>query len=182
MGRWQTIKKETVYDTPWIRVYHHNVTTPTGNTSTYGSVHFKVFAIGILVLDEDRNTWIVRQHRYPIDEFVWELPEGGGSRDVSPLESAKRELREETGIVADKWTPLMEMQMSNAATDEYAYLFVAQDLRFEVAQPDADEDLEVKKLPFQELFDRVMSGEIKDSFTVAAVLKTKLLLDRGELD
>lgn len=173
---WITHTSEKIYDSPWIGLTKHEVTNPNGNPGTYSVVHFKNIAIGVIVLDEEQNTWLVGQWRYPIEQYSWEIPEGGGNRDVPPLDSAKRELLEETGITANKWTQILTMHLSNSASDEYCILYLAQDLSFGESEPDDDEDLQVVKIPFEELYQRVISGEITDSLTVAAALRLKLML------
>jgi len=178
---WQTLSESEVYTNPWIRVEHHEVINPSGNPGIYGLVHFKHLAIGIVPLDEHDNTWLVGQYRYPNREYTWEIPEGGGKLDVTPLESAKRELLEETGITANQWTEICTMRLSNSATDETAYLFVARDLQFGESQPEETEQLTIRKVPFAEAFQLVMDGTITDSMSVAAILKTKILLDSGEV-
>lgn len=173
---WITHSSEKVYESPWISVTKHAVTNPGGHPGTYSVVHFQNLAIGVIVLDEELNTWLVGQWRYPLNKYTWEIPEGGGAVDVDPLDSAKRELLEETGITAGKWTKILEMHLSNSATDEHCILFLAQDLTFGKSQPEEDESLEVIKLPFAEFYQRVESGEITDSLTVAAALKVKLMI------
>ncbi len=180
-GPWKTVSIEERYATPWIAVSHHEVIDPSGAPGIYGVIHFKNLAVGVIPLDEDLNTWIVGQYRYPIQAYSWEIPEGGGRRDLPPVESAKRELREEVGIVAGTWTEVLRMDLSNSASDEEAVIFVAQDLSFHEPEPDHNEELAMRKVPFRELFDRVMSGELRDSLTVAAVLKVQRLLDDGLL-
>lgn len=176
---WTLLNKQTTYESPWISVSHHNVLNPAQKPGTYSVVHFKKLAIGVLPLDENYNTWIVGQYRYPLNTYTWEIPEGGGDLNVDPIESGKRELLEECGITANKWTFIQNMQLSNSATDELAYLYIAQDLSFTQSQPDDEEELEVKKIPFDELYKMVLSGEILDSLTVTAVLKAKLLMLDG---
>lgn len=178
---WKTLKSEFVYESPWISLTKHDVINPAGNPGTYSVVHFKGFAIGVIPLDKNQNTWLVGQYRYPIGQYTWEIPEGGGQLDLPPLDSAKRELLEETGIAAKKWTKIQEMYLSNSATDELCILYVAQDLSFEQPHPDEDEKIEVKKIHFSKFFDMVMSGEITDSLTVTAAYKVKLLMDKGQL-
>ena len=180
-GPWKTVSIEERYATPWIAVSHHEVIDPPGAPGIYGVIHFKNLAVGVIPLDEDLNTWIVGQYRYPIQAYSWEIPEGGGSRDLPPVESAKRELREEVGIMAGTWTEVLRMDLSNSASDEEAVIFVAQDLSFHEPEPDHNEELAMRKVPFRELFDRVMSGDLRDSLTVAAVLKVQRLLDDGLL-
>lgn len=174
---WTTLSSEQVYESAWIRVTKHDVLNPNGNPGTYSVVHFKNLAIGILALDEDYNTWLVGQYRYPLDAYSWEIPEGGGKIGIPPLESAQRELLEETGITARKWTKIQEMHLSNSATDEYCILYLAEELSFGQAQPEDTEDLRVIKLPFADVYKMVCDGLLTDSLTVTAVLKTKLLLN-----
>lgn len=178
---WTTLTSEKIYDSPWIGLTKHDVLNPNGNPGTYSVVHFKNLAIGILPLDNDYNTWIVGQYRYPINQYSWEIPEGGGDHNVPPLDSAKRELHEETGITANKWTKIQEVHMSNSASDEFGILYIAQDLSFGESEPEDDEQLAVRKLHFNELYQMVESGEITDSLTVITVLKAKLLMLEGKI-
>lgn len=180
-GPWTTLSQQRAYETPWIAVDHHEVLDPSGTAGVYGTIHFKNLAIGVVALDEDLNTWIVGQYRYPIEQYSWEIPEGGGRRDIPPVESAQRELLEEVGITATRWTEIQRMHLSNSASDEYCILYVAQGLSHQPPQPDHDEELEQRKLPFAELYAMVQRGEITDSLTVAAVLKVQLMLLEGSL-
>ena len=125
----------------------------------------------MLPLDEQLNTWMVGQFRFPVNEYSWEIPEGGGPHNIDPLDSAKRELMEECGIRAKKWTKIAEAHLSNSGTDERAVIYVAQDLSFHDAEPEETEVLQVKKLPFSELYRMVMDHEIMDAPTIIAVLK-----------
>lgn len=174
---WITKSREVKYDTPWIEVSHHQVINPAGKPSIYGTVHFKNLAIGILPLDKDFNTWLVGQWRYPLNAYSWEIVEGGGTIGVDPVESAKRELKEETGLTASKYTLLCNMHTSNSATDEYCYIYLAQDLQIGEAEPEESEDLQIKKVPFNLAYQMVMDGEITDSLSMIAILKTKLLIN-----
>lgn len=173
---WKTNSDQIVYQNNWIEVHHQDVTTPAGTPGVYGVVHFKNLAIGIIPLDHQNNTWMVGQFRYPLKKYSWEIPEGGGKIGIDPIESAKRELLEECGILAESWEKLLEMDLSNSATDEHAILYVARNLSFTQSEPEETEDLQLKKVPFDTLYQMVMSGEIQDAMTVAAVLKLKLVL------
>lgn len=173
---WKKITSKTVYENNWIVVEHQDVLTPAGTPGIYGVIHFNQLAIGIIPLDEENNTWIVGQYRYPHQKYSWEIPEGGGRRDIDPLLSAQRELLEECGIIAKDWELILEMDLSNSATDEKALIYVARNLSFTEAIPEETEQLQIQKIPFEELYQWVMSGEITDAMTVAAVLKLKLLL------
>lgn len=178
---WTTLTKNTVYENPWIKVTHRDVLTPAKTEGIYGVVHFKNIAVAVVPLDQDYNTWLVGQYRYTIDEYSWEVPEGGGPLGTDPLESARRELIEETGIRAEKWTLAGNLHMSNSVTDESGLIYVAQQLSFGEAAPEDTEELRVKKLPFDEVVEMVINNEITDALAVCAILKTKALIDRGIL-
>ena len=178
---WTTHSGEEKYDNPWINVTEYQVTTPGGTPGIYGKVHFKNEAIGIIPLDEDYNTYLVGQYRYTIDQYSWEIPEGGGPVGTKALDNAKRELLEETGITAKTWIPIQEMHVTNCATDEYGIIFIAQDLTYGEAQPEDSEELQVKKVPFNEAYEMVLKGEIMDALTILAILKTKIMIDKGEI-
>lgn len=176
---WTILSQKEIHSTPWIKVTQFDVLNPAGTPSQYSTVNFQNLAIGILPLDENYNTWLVGQWRFPVGGYSWEMPEGGGKKNVEPLESAKRELSEETGIEAKKWTKIQEFHMSNCVSDEFAILYVAQDLSFHESHPDEDEQLLVKKVPFNDVFNMVLNGEITDSMTIIAVYKVKYLIDKG---
>lgn len=176
---WVILKEEIKFDTPWISVSKFDVLNPAGKPSLYGVVNFKNLAIGVLPLDNNLNTWLVGQWRFPLNQYSWEIPEGGGPHGEEPMETAKRELKEETGLIAKNYRELCRMHTSNSVSDEHAILFLAQDLEQAVAEPEETEDLQIKKLPFEEAYQMVMRGEITDSLSMVAILKTKLLLNQG---
>ncbi len=178
---WTILSQQQVYDNPWIGVTEFDVLNPSGGKGIYGKVHFKNLAVGILALDEEGYTWLVGQYRFPLDAYSWEIPEGGGDPALPPVESARRELLEETGLVAAQWTPLLEMHLSNSVSDEKAFLFLARHLEQREAQPEETEQLVVRRYPFEEVVQMVENGLITDSMSVAAILKVKLMLVRGDL-
>lgn len=176
---WVILKEEIKFETPWISVSKFDVLNPAGNPSLYGVVNFKNLAIGVLPLDPERNTWLVGQWRFPLKQYSWEIPEGGAPHGEEPLSAAKRELKEETGLIADNYRELCRMHTSNSVSDESAIIFLAQDLTQTIAEPEETEDLQIKKLPFEAAYQMVMNGQITDSLSMVAILKTKLLLDQG---
>ena len=178
---WITKTSEEIYESAWIKITKHDVLNPAGKPAIYSTVHFKGLAIGVLALDNELNTWLVGQWRYPVNEYSWEIPEGGGALDLDPVESAKRELKEETGIVAKNYKEIMRMHLSNSATDELAIVYVATGLTFENSEPEESEVLQLKKIHINEAYQWVMEGKIMDAITVAAILKTKILLEKGLL-
>lgn len=173
---WKTLTKKVIYDNPWIHVEEHDVINPAGKDAIYGIVEFKNYAIGILPIDSEGNTWLIGQHRYPFNSYTWEIPEGGGKKEEDPLENAKRELQEEAGLTAQKWTLIQEIQVSNSVTNEIGYIYLAENITEGLSSPDEDEDLKIRKMPFREALAMVETGEIKDSLTVVALLKARLLL------
>ncbi len=178
---WKILSSEVKYDNPWINVTEHQVINPRGGKGIYGKVHYKNLAIGIIPLDDDMNIWLVGQYRFVLNQYSWEIPEGGGKFDVEPVESAKRELREETGLIASKWTEIQRMHLSNSVGDEHAIIFLAQALTLGAAEPEETEDLRIKKIPFQKAYQMVLDGTITDSMAVAGILKVKLLMLEGKL-
>lgn len=175
IGPWTVLTKRLTYDNRWIRVTHHEVITPAGETGVYGTVHFKHLAIGIVPVDKDGHTYLVGQHRFPLDEYSWEIPEGGGTIGVAPQASAARELREETGLCAGEWHKLLECDLSNSVSDERAMAFLAWELTQGSASPEPTEELAIRRLPLTETFRMVADGAIRDALSVMALQAVQLL-------
>jgi len=169
-NNWKTLSSETVYENAWIEINHREVITPGGSNGIYGLVKFKNQAIGVVPVDEEGNIYLVGQFRYAIDEYTWEIPEGGGALGVDGLDAAKRELKEETGLTAKKWTKLARIHTSNSATNEEGFLYIAEELVQEEAEPEETEELQVKKVPLKDAVEMVMRSEITDSLSVCAIL------------
>ncbi|MFN3404701.1 MAG: NUDIX domain-containing protein [Cytophagaceae bacterium] len=174
---WKTLSSKTIYDNPWINVREDQVLNPSGGKGIYGVVSFKNLAIGVVPVDSHGNTYLVGQYRYTLNEYSWEIPEGGGDPNVDPVESAKRELKEETGFEAEKWEFIGRIHTSNSVTSEVGYLYLATDLKAGESSPEETEELFVKKLPLKEAVEMVMSGEITDSLSIAGILKAARLLN-----
>jgi len=174
---WKRKASRHIYDNPWITVIEDDVIRPNGSDGLYGKVLFKNRAIGIIPIDRENNTWLVGQYRYTLDEYSWEIPTGGGPMSETPEESALRELREETGLRANKLTMIQRIHTSNSVTDEEGFLFLARDMEEGETDFDETEDLEIWKLPFREAYQLVMESRITDALSVAAILKAKCLLD-----
>ncbi len=178
---WKKMTSEVKYENPWIKIIEDKVKNPAGNDGIYGVVHFKTNAIAIIPLDENNNTWIVGQYRYPLNSYEWEVPEGGCPWGTSPVDTAKRELIEEVGLQAEHLELILEMQLSNSTTDEISYTYIARGLTYIGEHPEEEEQLVIKKLPFEEVYQMVMRGEIRDGLSVASILKAKILLAEGKL-
>lgn len=172
MNPWQTLSSEEKYDNRWISVTEYQVINPAGGKGIYGKVHFKNKAIGIVALDENNNTWLVGQWRYTLNEWSWEIPEGGGPINDDPLQSAKRELKEETGLIANRWTLIQRVHLSNSVSDEEGFIFLAEDLTHgESELEETEADMKIQKLPLNDVLTMVLDGKITDSLTVMAILK-----------
>lgn len=180
LNPWQVTGEQLVYENPWISLTEYKVINPSGGKGIYGKVHFKNAAIGIVALDEAFNTYLVGQYRFPLNAYSWEIPEGGGAFD-DILSSAKRELLEETGLVAQQWTKLMDFHLSNSVSDEYGQVFLAQQLSQQTPEPEETEQLVIKKIPFEEAYQMVRQGKITDSMSVAAILRVKLMMLEGTI-
>ena len=175
---WTILDSRIIYDNPWITLHEHKVINPAGNEGIYGVVSPKNYAIAIVPLDEELNTWLVGQYRFSIDKYSWEIPEGGGPKKDDPLESAKRELKEETGIEAKEWKEIGHCYTSNSIMDEKGIIFVARQLSFGTSSPGETEQLKVRKLPFSEVVEMALKGGITDALALAAIYKVQLMLDR----
>lgn len=174
---WITHKTRPVYENPWIRVTESDVTNPGGGPGIYGVVHFKNRAIGVLPIDDEDHTWLVGQYRYTLNSYEWEIPEGGCPAGESPLAAAKRELAEETGLIARDYRIILDnIALSNSVSDERATVFVARGLSQGAASPDETEAIRLRRLPIDDAISMVRCGEITDSISVMALLH--LALDR----
>src|SRR5471030_1651512 len=160
---WKITSDKEIYDNPWIKLTEYQVINPSGNPGIYGKVHYKNIAIGVLPLDADMNTYLVGQFRFVLNQYSWEMPEGGGIIGIDPIDSAKRELLEETGLKANSWTEIQRLHLSNSVSDELSIIYLARDLQQFEAEPEDTEQLIVHKLPFEEVYQMVCSGKITDA-------------------
>jgi 8-oxo-dGTP pyrophosphatase MutT (NUDIX family) len=178
-GPWTRRSRRTAYENAWITIWHDEVTRPDGNPGVYGVVHFANLAAGVLAIDDDDRVLLVGQHRYALDAYSWEIPEGGVPAGETALEGARRELVEETGVVAADWRELARVHLSNSVSDELAVLFLATGLTHGPATPDGTEDLAIRWLPFDEVLAMTLDGRLTDAMTVVAVERLALQRARG---
>jgi 8-oxo-dGTP pyrophosphatase MutT (NUDIX family) len=151
-------------------VWHDEVTRPDGAPGIYGVVHYANLAVGVVAIDAADRVALVGQHRYTLDAYSWEIPEGGVPAGEDPREGAARELREETGIAASEWRELGRLHLSNSVSDEVAILYLATGLTSGESSPDGTEDLAVRWVPFDEALAMTLDGRITDAMSVAALL------------
>lgn len=179
IGPWRRRARRVAYENPWITVWHDDVVRPDGRPGIYGVVHFAGLAAGVVAIDDADRVLLVGQHRYPLDAFSWEIPEGGVPVDEDPLDGARRELAEETGVVAADWREIARCHLSNSVTDEAAVLYLATGLTMEHAAPEATEVLAVRWVPFEEAVAMTLDGRITDALAVIALQRVALERARG---
>lgn len=169
VGPWTRLKSDLAYENPWISVHHEKVLTPAGTEGIYGLVHFKGTAVGVIPVDEDGNTWLVKQTRYTLEQESFEIPEGGAAPGEALEDCARRELLEEVGLHAATIKPLMKLHLSNSITDECAHVFIATDLSSGEINHEDSEDISIHKMPLKTAIKMVMAGEITDAISVAGL-------------
>jgi 8-oxo-dGTP pyrophosphatase MutT (NUDIX family) len=169
---YEVLERRAQYDSPWVRLREDRFRHRRGREGFYTVCGFQHSACGVLALDEEDRVVLVGQWRYPLEQYSWEIPEGGGEEHESPFQSIRRELAEETNLEAATWEPLAFFHPSNSSTDEEAFLFLATDLRGSSGNHHAedDEELAIHREPFQHCLQRVLAGEISDALTAVALL------------
>lgn len=174
---WKTLNTRVVYENDWIRVREDQVLRPDGKEGIYSVVETRV-AVGVVPLTSDGEVVLVGQYRYPMNEYSWEIIEGGSDGDETPLETAKRELKEEAGLVAHTWTRLGEdIHLSNCHSSEIGVLYLAEDLEETVATPEGTEVLQNRRLPFAEVYEMVENGGVKDSLSLLGIYRSARVLN-----
>lgn len=170
---WRKISSREVYENPWIRVREDEVVRPDGGPGIYGVVHFRNVAVGVLAVEGD-ELYLVGQYRYTLDSYSWEIPEGGCPEGEDPLDAARRELEEETGLRASRWERMGEAHLSNSATDEYAVWYLATGLTQGEQRPEGTERIEVRRVKVREALRMALAGEITDALSMLALMQFHL--------
>jgi 8-oxo-dGTP pyrophosphatase MutT (NUDIX family) len=177
-----TVKRVTrPFDNDWFAIDAHDVVRPDGADGNYSVIRVRRLAVGVLPINDAGRVHLVGQWRFPLGRYSWEMPEGGAEPGEDALECARRELEEETGLSARTYRQILEMDLSNSLTDERAVLFLATDLREGQSNPEAVEVLQRRTAPFAEVLARVADRRIRDSLTVAAVLRAHHMAVTGQL-
>ena len=179
---WTTLESRPIYDNPWISVREDQVIRPDGQPGIYGVVHYKTRAIGVLPVDDDGHIWLVGQYRYPLNLYSWEIPEGGGHDHETHEEAALRELREETGLVAERIEFIGKSHLSNSVGDEQAFLYRATGLTQGESEPEGTERLQVRRFDWPTIWAMLQDGRITDSMSVIALLHEAIRRNSGDPD
>ncbi len=166
---WKTLSSRPIYENPWLRLREDQVIRPDGKEGIYGVVDTRL-AVGVIALTPEKEIFIVGQWRYPLNRYSWEIIEGGGDPNEDGLVTAKRELKEEAGLIAETWRTLGgEVHLSNCFSSERAVFFVAENLTQVGAEPEGTEELELRKIKFLDALAMVDTGEITDAMTIIAL-------------
>jgi 8-oxo-dGTP pyrophosphatase MutT (NUDIX family) len=171
---WRTLSSQMIYRNSWLALREDKVIRPDGAEGIYSVVEFRP-SCGIVAINDDDQIALVGQWRYVHDKYSLEIPTGGSEQGETPLDAAKRELLEETGLTARDWTALGSIDNSNGATTDVAHIFLARNLTAGASIPQGDEQVELRWMPFVDAVLSVMKGEITESVSVAAILKTEFL-------
>ena len=175
---WQALSSKTVYKNPWIRVREDAVIKPDGSNGIYGVIESKDSVV-IVVANGDNEIYLIHSFNYPVSTWSWSLP-GGGGEGEDPEIAAKRELAEETGIVAEKWIFLGRTRISSGLMTERMAVFLAQGLSFGERTEADDKDLisEGRFFNFDGIDNMIKQGEIDDTQTVTGLYLARHYLDR----
>jgi ADP-ribose pyrophosphatase len=169
---WKTLSSRVVLSNPWFKLRVDEVIRPDGKRGTYSTV-LAPTAVGVVPCFDDGSILLVEQYRYSITRYSWEIPEGGGKPGERPVQTARRELMEETGYRASRFRSLGRFHTSNCFTDETAYLFCASNLKPGEARQDGTEQIVTKRVPFDKAYQMAVEGKITDSITIVALFRMK---------
>jgi 8-oxo-dGTP pyrophosphatase MutT (NUDIX family) len=179
---WRFDAADTVYDNPWIKVEALHGLAPSGERRTYAVVRFQKHAVGVLPIDQDGHVLLVGQWRVPLARYSWEIPEGGVEKGEDIEEAARRECEEEAGVVCGQLVKVLEMDLSNSVSDEMATCYLAFDLSPGTYRPDPTEVFQHRRIPFLAALAEAANGEIRDSLTVATLLRAHHMAVTGAID
>ena len=175
---WRTLSTREVYDNDWINVREDKVMRPDGAPGIYGVVHYKNTAVGVLPIEDD-SIYLVGQYRYALNQYSWEIPEGGCPQGEDVLYAAQRELEEETGLRAASWELMGRAHLSNSVSDELAIWFLATGLTQGEHHPEGTEQLNVRRVRLGEALEMALAGEITDALSLLALMHYRLTRQGG---
>ena len=168
----KTINSQLVFEGRVVKLYKDKIELPTGRES-FREVVKHSGGVVVLAIKDDKIL-LVKQFRYPIKEIMFELPAGKLEAGEDPFEAAKRELEEETGYCADKWTDLGYVYTSPGYSDEKLYLYKAENLQFTHCHPDEGEIIQAFEYTYNDVLKMIDNGQINDAKTLCALLRAQI--------
>ncbi len=171
-GPWRIKRTTAKYKNPWIEVYEHQVIRPDGKAGIYGTIKATSGSL-ILPIDDENNVYLVQDYRFALGHESIELPGGAIEKAEESLSAARRELKEELGIIARQWIPLGKFDQFTSSIESISYLFIAKNLTFSTAEMDGTEQIKMIKVPFIEAVKMVMDGRISHGASCLLILKAK---------
>jgi 8-oxo-dGTP pyrophosphatase MutT (NUDIX family) len=169
-NQWTILDKKVLYEHTRFDMVVYDVLNPADTQVDYPALTYKKKSTGVCPVDENGNIYLVGQWRFGAGYYSWEIPEGTSDGDEEPLETIKRELKEEAGITAGEWKYIGKIHPNNVTTDEETHLFIARDLTMGESDPDEYEIITLRRLSFKEAIDEILSGKISDANTVSGIL------------
>ena len=173
-GPWTVLESRVVYKNPWMEVREDKVITPGGKDGRYGSMKLKS-GVSIIALDAKKNVYLTKEYHYGIGKTTLEAVSGGQEKGHSPLQTAKRELLEEAGLKARKWTPLGRADALTTYLAAPMRLYLAEDLAQHEQELEEVEVIEVVKMPLKKALKLIDDGTITHAATIIALLKVAIL-------
>jgi 8-oxo-dGTP pyrophosphatase MutT (NUDIX family) len=177
---WRTVGAREVYRNPWLSVTEYEVIRPDGQPGIYGVVD-PGDNVTIVALEDDERLWLVREFLYPLQTTEWFLPTGAIERGEEPLAAAQRELAEETGLRAERWTLLGAYSLSPGISSQIGHIFLARGLQHGAASPEGTEQISTRLIPLREALAACLRNEIRATLAVVGVWRVWSLLHENEL-
>jgi 8-oxo-dGTP pyrophosphatase MutT (NUDIX family) len=172
---WKTTSSRVAYKNNWVRVREDEVIRPDGTPGLYGVIEIRP-SVGVVAMNHLDEVVLVGQWRYPLNRYSWEIPRGGSQPgETDMLAAAQRELAEESGVMAENWQLIGQVDVCNGVSDDVQSLFWARNLSATEMKLDPEEDISVAWKPFPEALEMAMTGKITEVCSVAALLKVALL-------
>lgn len=175
----KTLTSRVAYDGKLLKVHYDTVELVNGHTAWREVIRHPGGVIAVPV-DDEGNVYLVEQFRYPYGRVLLEVPAGKLEWGEDPFDAVRRELSEEIGATAARWTPMGQMLPTPGYCDERQHFYLARELTFGQSHPDEDEFLEPVKLPLTEAVAMAVDGRLEDSKTVAAILRAWHMMEREE--
>ncbi len=176
-GPWVVTGSKTVYKNPWICVREDHVIQPDKKPGIFGVIE-KKSGVSVIPIDAEGNIYLTEEYRYALGRRSIEAPSGGIDGAETPLVAAKRELKEEVGLTAKKWTDLGVINPFTSAIASPNFMYLAQQVSQGAASPEGTEQIRIIKMPLEKACRMVMESKITHGATCVAILKVQTLLGK----